>query len=53
MAKEKQITKSEEKRLKKHKPHHTAKHLRHMRRLMSDGLSFSRAHSNAMKKVGK
>ena len=47
------ISKLEEKKLKKHKPHHSKKHLRSMRSLMKKGLSFGRAHTNAMKKVGK
>ena len=47
------ISKAEEKKLKKHKSHHTKKHMRSMRTLMKNGLSFGRAHTNAMKKVGK
>ena len=49
----KELTKRQESTLKKHKKHHTPKHMREIRLLMKKGLSFSRAHTNAMKKVGK
>lgn len=47
------INKKEEKTLTKHKKHHSKKHMRRMRLLMKEGLSFSKAHTQAMKKVGK
>ena len=47
------ITKRQEKTLKKHKIHHTKKHMRTMRMLMKRGMSFTESHKIAMKKVGK
>tara|TARA_Y100001938_G_scaffold143657_1_gene216807 strand:+ start:201 stop:356 length:156 start_codon:yes stop_codon:yes gene_type:complete len=47
------LTKRQESTLKKHSVHHTAKHMKLMRRLMKEGKSFSFAHKQAQKKVGK
>ena len=47
------LTKSQEETMKKHSVHHSAKHMRMMRKMMMDGMSFSQAHKAAMKKVGK
>tara|TARA_R100001440_G_scaffold33068_2_gene51907 strand:- start:14665 stop:14814 length:150 start_codon:yes stop_codon:yes gene_type:complete len=47
------ITKRQEKTLKKHKIHHTKKHMRTMRMLMKRGMSFTESHKIAMKEVGK
>jgi len=40
-------------KLKEHKVHHTPAHMRMMRKLMKEGMSFSQAHRKAMKEVGK
>ncbi len=40
-------------KLKEHKIHHTPAHMRMMRKLMKEGMSFSQAHKKAMKEVGK
>ena len=47
------LTKNQEETMKKHSVHHSAKHMRMMRKMMMDGMSFSDAHKMAMKKVGK
>ena len=50
------LTKRQKTTLKKHKKHHTAKHMQTMRKAMSrkkNPLSFTKAHKLAMKKVGK
>ena len=47
------IDKKEKKILKKHKKHHTAKHMTFMRKEMKKGKTFTQAHKLAMKKVGK
>ena len=47
------IDKKEKKILKKHKKHHTAKHMAFMRKEMNKGKTFTQAHTLAMKKVGK
>ena len=39
--------------LKKHKKHHTKKHMDLMIKLMKEGKTFTDAHNIAMKKVGK
>ena len=39
--------------LKKHSVHHTKKHMQYMYNSMRRGASFSKAHKNAQKKVGK
>jgi hypothetical protein len=39
--------------LKKHKKHHTNKHMAEMKKLMNKGKTFTEAHKMAMKKVGK
>ena len=41
------------KTMKKHSKHHSKKHLAMMKALMLRGSSFSQAHKQAMKKVGK
>jgi len=40
-------------KLKKHAEHHSKKHMDEMKKDMSDGDSFKKAHDKAMKKVGK
>ena len=49
----KKLTARQEKALEKHKEHHTAKHMTHMRKLMRGGKTFTEAHKIAMKEVGK
>ena len=39
--------------LKRHSPHHTAKHMTEMKKHMKKGKTFTQAHKIAMKKVGK
>ena len=39
--------------MKKHGKHHTAKHLKDMKTRMSKGASFTAAHKQAMKRVGR
>mgnify|MGYP003131543045 CR=1 FL=1 len=46
------LTKRQEATLKKHKVHHTPKHMAMMRALMRKGVSFSAAHKKAQKEVG-
>jgi len=46
------IDKKEKKILKKHKIHHTVKHMNIMKDKMKKGISFTKAHSKAQKKVG-
>jgi hypothetical protein len=47
------LTKRQTSTLKKHSVHHTAKHMKLMRKLMKNGKSFTAAHKEAQKKVGK
>lgn len=49
----KELSKSQKETMKKHSVHHSAKHMRMMRKMMMEGMSFSEAHKMAMKKVGK
>ncbi len=42
-----------EKVLKKHSKHHSAKHMKQMRADIKKGMSFSKSHKKAMRKVGK
>ena len=39
--------------MKKHGKHHTAKHLRDMKRRMAKGTSFTAAHKQSQKAVGR
>ena len=39
-------------KLKKHKKHHTKKHMDFMKKKMSGGISFSKAHKEALKIKG-
>lgn len=41
------------KKLREHSKHHTVKHMRSMVGKMERGMSFSKAHSETMKKYGK
>jgi hypothetical protein len=50
---EKQLTERQKKTLKKHSKHHTARHMQMMSEAMLKGKSFTKAHTEAIKKVGK
>ena len=47
------LTKSQQKAMKKHAKHHTKKHMQFMYNSMRRGASFSKAHVNAQKNVGR
>ena len=47
------IDKREKKLIKKHSPHHSKKHMSIMLKEVIQGMSFSKAHKKAIKKVGK
>ena len=47
------LTKRQQQAMKKHAKHHTKKHIQMMTNSMKRGNSFSKAHKNAQKKVGK
>ena len=47
------LTKSQQKAMKKHSVHHSKKHIQYMTNSIKRGTSFSKAHTNAQKKVGK
>jgi len=49
----KELTKTQQATLKKHKKHHSAKHMNLMVAEMMRGKSFSAAHKIAQKKTGK
>ena len=49
----KKLTARQEAALKRHKVHHTAKHMSEMRKSMRAGKTFKEAHRAAMRKVGK
>ena len=49
----KALTDRQKTALKRHAKHHTAKHMTAMRKDMRAGKTFTQAHKNAMKKVGK
>ena len=44
---------SQQKLLQKHGVHHSEKHMKHMINDMKKGKTFTQAHKNAVKKVGK
>ena len=48
-----ELTKRQKDALKRHKAHHTPKHMAYMRKVMRNGKTFTQAHKEAMKKVGK
>ena len=41
------------KKLQKHSKHHSKKHMKEMKVSMAKGVSFTKAHKSALKKVGK
>ena len=47
------MTQNQKDKLKEHSKHHSTKHMASMKKDMKNGMSFSRAHANALKKVGK
>lgn len=49
----KKLSARQEAALNRHKVHHTAKHMKEMRKSMGSGKSFTEAHRMAMRKVGK
>lgn len=51
--KKKTLTKNQKDTLAKHKAHHTAKHMALMRKKMKEGHSFKKAHTIALRQVGK
>ena len=50
--KKKSLTKRQENTLKRHSKHHTAKHMKYMKRRMLMGDTFRQAHKKAQKQVG-
>tara|TARA_B100001287_G_scaffold210377_1_gene179222 strand:+ start:89 stop:283 length:195 start_codon:yes stop_codon:yes gene_type:complete len=51
--KKKALTKRQEATMKRHSKHHTAKHMKFMKRRMLMGDTFTKAHKAAQKAVGK
>ena len=49
----KQLTSRQKTTMKKHSKHHTKKHIQFMTNSMKRGATFTKAHENAMKKIGK
>ena len=47
------LTKRQQDTMKKHSQHHTKKHMQYMLNSMNRGATFTKAHKNAQKKVGK
>jgi len=47
------LTTRQQQAMKKHGKHHTAKHLRDMKKRMAKGTSFTAAHKQSQKAVGK
>ena len=50
--KKQKLTKRQEGAMKRHSKHHTAKHMRFMKRRMLMGDTFRQAHKKAQKEVG-
>ena len=48
-----ELTKRQKDTLKRHKKHHTNKHMAMMKKAMRNGKTFGQAHKMAMKKVGR
>ncbi len=47
-----ELTDSQKAKLKEHSKHHTPKHMRAMRKLMREGMSFTKAHNQVKKNIG-
>ena len=50
--KKKELTKKQKEIMKKHSKHHSKKHMAAMKKDMLSGMSFTKAHIKAKKKVG-
>ena len=50
--KKKALTKRQDATMKRHSKHHTAKHMKYMKRRMLMGDTFTQAHKKAQKQVG-
>ena len=50
--KKKELTKRQKETMKKHSKHHSKKHMAAMKKDMLSGMSFTKAHLKAKKKVG-
>ena len=50
---QKKLTQRQKDTLKRHASHHTKKHMEQMKKEMKSGIPFTKAHKNAMRKVGK
>tara|TARA_B100001059_G_C17832493_1_gene585653 strand:- start:1230 stop:1382 length:153 start_codon:yes stop_codon:yes gene_type:complete len=48
-----ELTEKQKNTMKKHSVHHTKKHMKFMNNKMKQGMSFTKAHKLAMKKVGE
>ncbi len=46
------LSNRQKEKLKQHKVHHTAKHMTMMRKLMREGMSFTKAHNKTVKEIG-
>ena len=53
VAKRKKLTKRQTNALRKHRRHHTKKHMKFKRTQMRKGKTFTQAQKDAMKKVGR
>jgi hypothetical protein len=53
MRKPKALTARQEAALKRHRAHHTAKHITSMRKAMRGGKTFTEAHRAAMRRAGR
>tara|TARA_B100001250_G_C19424026_1_gene624505 strand:+ start:160 stop:321 length:162 start_codon:yes stop_codon:yes gene_type:complete len=53
MGKKKQLSIQQKTTLLKHSAHHTPAHMAYMRQAMASGKTFTQAHKEAMKQVGK
>jgi len=47
------LTEKQEMKLKEHSKHHSAKHIREMKKMMKDGMSFTKAHNEVKKMEAK
>ena len=47
------LTKRQQLALERHKEHHTPKHMAYMRKVMREGKTFTQAHREAQRKVGR
>ena len=47
-----ELTVRQKAKLKEHSKHHTPKHMTAMRKLMKEGMSFTKAHNKVKKEIG-